>query len=473
MESMFQEEGSSSVTSSSSLQFFSMMSLSLSPSLGSSPYQMKCEERGLVLIHLLLAGANFVATGDLQNANLTLEQISQHASLDGDTMQRIASYFSEALADRILRTWPGIHRALNSNRIPMVSDEILVQKLFFELLPFLKFSYILTNQAIVEAMEGEKMVHVIDLNAAGPAQWIALLQVLSARSEGPPHLKITGVHHQKEVLDQMAHKLTEEAEKLDIPFQFNPVLSKLENLDFEKLGVKTGEALAISSIMQLHSLLALDDDASRRKSPLLSKNSNAIHLQKGLLTNQNTLGDLLDGYSPSPDSASASASSSPASSSASMNSESFLNALWGLSPKVMVVTEQDFNHNCLTMMERLAEALFSYAAYFDCLESTVSRASLDRIKLEKMLFGEEIKNIIACEGCERKKRHERMDRWIQRLDFSGFANVPISYYGMLQGRRFLQTYGCEGYKMKEECGRVMMCWQERPLFFITAWTPRK
>ena len=473
MESMFQEEGSSSVTSSSSLQFFSMMSLSLSPSLGSSPYQMKCEERGLVLIHLLLAGANFVATGDLQNANLTLEQISQHASLDGDTMQRIASYFSEALADRILKTWPGIHRALNSSRITMVSDEILVQKLFFELLPFLKFSYILTNQAIVEAMEGEKMVHIVDLYGAGPAQWISLLQVLSARPEGPPHLRITGVHHKKEVLDQMAHKLTEEAEKLDIPFQFNPVLSKLENLDFEKLGVKTGEALAISSIMQLHSLLALDDDASRRKLPLLSKNSNAIHLQKGLLTNQNTLGDLLDGYSPSPDSASASASSSPASSSASMNSESFLNALWGLSPKVMVVTEQDFNHNCLTMMERLAEALFSYAAYFDCLESTVSRASMDRLKLEKMLFGEEIKNIIACEGCERKERHEKMDRWIQRLDLSGFANVPISYYGMLQGRRFLQTYGCEGYKMREECGRVMICWQERSLFSITAWRPRK
>jgi len=72
--------------------------------------------------------------------------------------------------------------------------------------------------------------------------------------------------------------LTEEAEKLDIPFQFNPMLSKFENLDFYKLRVKNGEARAISSILQLHSLLALDEDASRRKSSLLSKNSNAIHL---------------------------------------------------------------------------------------------------------------------------------------------------------------------------------------------------
>ncbi|KAK7253091.1 hypothetical protein RIF29_37519 [Crotalaria pallida] len=472
--SMFQEEGSSSVTSSP-LQFFSMMSLS--PSIG-SPYtwlrEMKSEERGLCLIHLLLTCANHVAAGSLENANITLEQISQLASPDGDTMQRIASYFTEALADRMLKAWPGLHRALNSTKMVMVSEEILVKKLFLELFPFLKVGYILTNQAIIEAMEGEKMVHVIDLNAAEPMQWIALLQSLSARPEGPPHLRITGVHHQKEILDQMAHKLTEEAEKLDIPFQFNPVVSKLENLDFDKLRVKTGEALAVSSSLQLHSLLALDDEASRRKSPLLSKNSNGIHLQKALLMNQGTLGDLFEkdmvnGYSPSPDSA----SSSPVSLAASASSESFLNALWGLSPKVMIVTEQDFNHNGSTLMERLLEALYSYAALFDCLESTVSRASLERFKVEKMLFGEEIKNIIACEGIERKERHEKLDKWFQRLDSSGFSNMPLSYFGMLQARRFLQTYGCEGYRMKEENGCIVICWQDRSLYSISAWRARK
>lgn len=82
------------------------------------------------------------------------------------------------------------------------------------------------NQAIVEAMEGEKMIHIIDLNAAELAQWIALLQVLSSRPEGPPHLRITGVNSKKEILDHIAHRLIEEAEKLDIPFQFDPVVSK-------------------------------------------------------------------------------------------------------------------------------------------------------------------------------------------------------------------------------------------------------
>jgi hypothetical protein len=67
--------------------------------------------------------------------------------------------------------------SLKSTRIIMLSEEIIIQKFFFELFPFLKVAYIFTNQAIVESMEGEKMVHIIDLNAAEPAQWIALLQV--------------------------------------------------------------------------------------------------------------------------------------------------------------------------------------------------------------------------------------------------------------------------------------------------------
>ncbi|KAE9620251.1 hypothetical protein Lal_00019502 [Lupinus albus] len=452
--------------------------MSFSPSL-ESPQSLlrdaKSEERGLCLIHLLLTCGKHVANGNLENANTIFEQISLLASPDGDTMQRIAAYFTEALADRILKSWPGIHKALNSTRMTMISEEILVQKLFHELFPFLKLAFVLTNQAIVEAMEGEKMIHIIDLNTAEPSQWIALFQVLSARPEGPPHLRITSVHQKKEILDQIAHKLIEEAEKLDIPFQFNPIVSKLENLDFDKLRVKTGEALAISSILQLHSCLALDNEAMQRKSPLLLNSANRIHLQRVLPMNQSTLGDLVEkdmvnSYTPSPDS-----TSSPLSltTSNSMNMEKFLNALRGLSPKVIVVMEQDSNHNGSTLMERLLESLYTYAALFDCLESTVSRASLERLRVEKMLFGEEIKNIIACEGSERKERHEKLDKWFQRFELVGFGNVPLSYFGKLQASRFLQRCDCEGYRMREQNGCVLICWQDRSLFSISAWRSMK
>uniref|UniRef100_A0A7N2LC05 Uncharacterized protein n=1 Tax=Quercus lobata TaxID=97700 RepID=A0A7N2LC05_QUELO len=94
---------------------------------------------------------------------------------------------------------------------------------------------------------------------------------LSSQPEGPPHLKITAIHENKEVLEQMDHQLTEKANNLNIPFQFNPIVSKLENLDLESLHIKTGEVLAISSVLQLHSLWATDEGMVRN-SPVASKN---------------------------------------------------------------------------------------------------------------------------------------------------------------------------------------------------------
>lgn len=437
-----QEDGSSSATSSP-LQFFSMTPFS--PNLG-SPYpwlrELKSEERGLYLIHLLLTCANYVSLNNLESANLCLEQISQLASANGDTMQRISAYFNEALADRILKSWPGIHMALNSTKISSFSEEVIVKRHFFELCPFLKAAYLITNQAVTDAMEGEKMVHIIDLNSSEPAQWIALLHTLSSRQEGPPHLRITGIHQRREVLEQMACRLNEEAEKLDVPFQFNPIVSKLEDLDLEKIRAKTGEALAISSVFQLHSLLAFDEDIMQKQSPLQMS--------------QKTLGELLEKDLKS-----------------STKIDRFLSALWSLSPKLMVVAEQDSNHNGSTLMERLTEALYYYAALFDCLESSVPRTSMERITVEKMLFGEEIKNIIACEGVERKARHEKLEKWVRRLNKAGFGNVKFSYLALLQAKRLLENFGCDGYRIKEENGCVVICWQDRPLFQLSAWRFRR
>ncbi|KAK8542286.1 hypothetical protein V6N12_014887 [Hibiscus sabdariffa] len=468
-------QGGKSFITSPPLQFMSW--ISLSPGLG-SPFpwlrELKSEERGLYLIHLLVACANHVAAGSLENANIGLEQISHLASADGDTMQRIAAYFTEALADRVLKAWPGLHKALNSTKISSVHEKIHVQNLFFELCPFLKLAYVITNQAIVEAMEGEKMVHIIDLNCFEPAQWINLFQTFNARPEGPPHLRITGIHEQKEVLDRMALRLTEEAEKWNSPFQFNPVVCKLENLDLESLGVKTGEALAVSSVLQLHSLLVSDDEMLRRiSSPSMSKNLNADLSKRVLQMNQRTLGEWLKKepvhvYTPSPDLASPSPLS-PLALAPAPKLGSFLSALRGLSPKLIVITEQESNHNGSTLMERVMEALNFYAALFDCLESTVSRAPVERQKVEKMLFGEEIKNIIACEGVERKERHEKLEKWILRFELAGFGKVPLSYHGMLQAGRLLQANNYDGYKIKEDNGRVVICWQERPLYSMSAW----
>ncbi|KAG0481252.1 hypothetical protein HPP92_012110 [Vanilla planifolia] len=467
------DEVSSTTTPPPLVSFMSMSPTSLGSPCSPWLRELKSDERGLFLIHLLLNCANHVAAGNLEQANIVLENISLLASPDGDTMQRIASYFTEALARRLLRSWPGLYRALNADSLDAAAAAVSAfhaRGLFLDLCPFLRLSYIVTNQAILEAMKGEKVVHVVDLGGSNPSQWLSLLQSLHRRPEGPPHLRITAVGEQRDLLTHTASILSKEAEKLDIPFQFNAVVSRLDALNVESLRVKTGEALAISSVFQFHSLLASNSsDDSQRYS--FSKHGGAVISQQPQKTLQSGygLGELLEkgncisGFNPG------SESSSPTSLHPSANMESFLASLWSLSPNIIVVTEQEANHNVSNLTERFVEALNFYAALFDCLESTMPRHSAERSRLEKLLFGEEIKNIIACEGSERKERHEKLERWTMRMEMAGFRRVGLSYCGLLLARRMLQGFGCEGYKVKEENGCFLFCWQDRPLYSVSSW----
>lgn len=427
---------------SSPLHHFSLMPIS--PSATTRPpwllTELSSADRGLLLIHLLVNCCNHVSTRDFATANAFLEQISLLASADGDTMQRMASFFADALACRLLKSFPGVYKALHVTRPVSVAETHAVRRHFFDLCPFTKLSVVVFNKALLEAMEGEKMVHVLDLNAWDASQWIALLHMFSSREEGPPHLRITGVHEQKEVLEQTAARLSEAAEQLDVPFQFNPIVSKLETLDANTLRVKTGEALAISSILQLHPFLASDADDARKTRTPSPTNGNPLSL-----------------------------SLSP-----STKIESFLTMLWSLSPKIMLVAENESSHNKPILTERFTEALNYYAALFDCLESTVARGSTERGKVERTLFGGEIRNIIACEGVERKARHERLERWATRMEAVGFAKVGLSYDSLCHSRMLLHSFRCDGYKVKEDdSGSFMLCWQNHPLFSVSAWNCRR
>ncbi|TKW18819.1 hypothetical protein SEVIR_5G456700v4 [Setaria viridis] len=446
---MVQDEGSSSSVTSSPLHNFSAMPLHPAAAAAPTPpwllRELRSDERGLCLIHLLLNCAAAAAAGRLDAANAALEHIASLAAPDGDAMQRVAAAFAEALARRALRAWPGLCRALLLPRAaPAAAELAAARRHFLDLCPFLRIAGAAANQCILEAMESEKIVHVIDLGGADATQWLELLHLLAARPEGPPHLRLTAVHEHKDVLAQTAMALTKEAERLDVPFQFNPVVCRLDALDVESLRVKTGEALAITSSLQLHCLLASDDDSAAGAG---KDNNNS---------NKTERRSPESGLSPS-----------------TSRADAFLGALWGLSPKLMVLTEQEASHNAAALTERFVEALNYYAALFDCLEVVAARGSVERARVERWLLGEEIKNIVACDGVERRERHERLDRWAARMEGAGFGRVPMSYYALLQARRAAQGLGCDGFKVREEKGSFFLCWQDRAIFSVSAWRGRR
>ncbi|XP_044954877.1 scarecrow-like protein 3, partial [Hordeum vulgare subsp. vulgare] len=140
--------------------------------------------------------------------------------------------------------------------------------------------------------------------------------------------------------------------------------------------------------------------------------------------------------------------------------DAFLGALCGLSPKVIVVGKQEASHNYC-------------AALFDRLEVGAARGSVECARAERWLLGEELKNIGACDGAERRERHKRLDRWARRMEGASFGRVLLSYYALLQARRAAQGLGCDGFKVREEKGIFFLCSQDRALFSVSAWRGRR
>ncbi|XP_057453228.1 GRAS family protein TF80-like [Lotus japonicus] len=184
------------------------------------------EDKGLKLVHLLKDTAVFTESCNFIDADIGLYYISQFATPEGDSMQRVATYFSEALACcQVSKNLRGVPKVLSLSTKLSTPEEQLVRNFFFELYPFLKIAYKTTNQAIIEAMGQEKFINILDLSACDATQWIYLMKSLKEHLPDPPDVKIkvTCIHEKYEVLEQMGLHLRLEAERLNFDFKFNAV----------------------------------------------------------------------------------------------------------------------------------------------------------------------------------------------------------------------------------------------------------
>ena len=172
------------------------------------------QDSGLRLVHLLLACAEAVAKEDYMLARRYLHHLNRVVTPLGDSMQRVASCFAEALGARLAATLtakPTTAASRPFNPFPPNSLEILkIYQILYQACPYIKFAHFTANQAIFEAFEAEERVHVIDLDILQGYQWPAFMQALAARPGGAPFLRITRVRPSPEavVFQQMKRGLS-------------------------------------------------------------------------------------------------------------------------------------------------------------------------------------------------------------------------------------------------------------------------
>ncbi|KAK3164917.1 hypothetical protein QOZ80_1AG0026510 [Eleusine coracana subsp. coracana] len=370
------------------------------------------EAAGIRLVHLLMSCAGAVQSGDAALASALLADA--HAALAAVSaasgIGRVAVHFAAALSRRLFPPSP--------SPPPHMDSELHAQVLyhhFYEACPYLKFAHFTANQAILEAVQGCAAVHVIDFSLMQGLQWPALIQALALRPGGPPALRITGIGPPsppgRDDLRDVGLRLADLARAVRVRFSFRGVAAnRLDEVRPWMLEVSPGEAVAVSSVLQLHRLLAVDPSSTdHNKAPI----------------------------------------------------DAVLDCVASVRPKVFAVVEQEADHNKPGFLDRFTEALFYYSSVFDSLDAgdAAAEAYLDR----------EICDVVCAEGAARLERHEPLRRWRDRLAKAGFAAVPLGPSALRQARMLVGLFSGEGHCVEEAGGCLTLGWHGRPLFAASAW----
>ncbi|PON58360.1 GRAS transcription factor [Parasponia andersonii] len=378
------------------------------------------ENEGFELVSLLTSCVEAIGSKSIHAINHFIAKLGDLASPRGSPISRVTAYYTEALSLRVTRHWPQIFHITPPREFERVDEDSGSALRFLnQVTPMTKFLHFTSNEMLLRAFEGKERVHIIDFDIKQGLQWPSLFQSLASRTNPPSHVRITGIGESKQELNETGDRLAGFAEALNLPFEFHPVVDRLEDVRLWMLHVKEQESVAVNCIFQLHKTL-------------YDANGGAFRDFLGLIRSTN--------------------------------------------PTVVVMAEQEAEHNDPRLEARVCNSLKYYSAIFDSIDaSQLPVDSPARIKVEEM-FAREIRNIVACEGMDRLERHESFEKWRNLMEQGGFRSAKISERELMQSRMLLKTYSSEDYNVKEQgqdggAGGLTLGWQDQPLFTVSAWTP--
>ncbi|XP_023757261.1 scarecrow-like protein 30 [Lactuca sativa] len=370
---------------------------------------------------LLSLCAQAIAANDQRSAVDLLKQIRDNSSPTGDGMQRLAHYFSIGLEARMAGSGTEIYKTLLFRPTSAV-DVLKAYHLYLSCCPFIKISNFFSNKTILHTTQNKKKVHIVDFGILYGFQWPCFIQRLSTRPGGPPELRITGIDfpcpgfRPSQRVEETGRRLANYAETFNVPFKFKAIAQKWETITIEDLELDTEETLIVNCAYRFRYLL---DETVMVDSPR-NKVVNLIRKMK---------------------------------------------------PDMFIQGVVNGSYNAPFFITRFREALFFFSSLFDMIEASVGREVLERMLIEKGIWGQEAMNVIACEGGERIARPETYKQWQVRNMRAGFRQLPLNQEILKMAMERARSRYHRDFGIDEDGHWMLQGWKGRIMVALSCWKP--
>ncbi|TKW04427.1 hypothetical protein SEVIR_7G108600v4 [Setaria viridis] len=405
---------------------------------------------GLRLMHLLLTSVAAGEAGDVHAATAALHEVYRRASFGGgDPAPRVAAYFADALASRLLRSPVAASP-------PTRGEQFLAYTMFYQASPLYQFAHFTANQAIVEAFErgGRRRLHVVDFDVSYGFQWPSLIQSLSdaavtstsggshdgdgdGDSKEPVSLRITGLGTSADELRQTEARLTRFASGCpNVRFEFEGVVNGPSSGLHERIIKNDGDDATV--VVNLAFPAARTSPTSTREA----------------------CGDLA--------------------------------RVRSLNPSLVFLVERGGSSSNGTprgrssLLPPFTASLRYFAAVFDSLHECLPADSAERLAIERNYLGVEISNAVSSldrshgGGGDHTAEPSSSACWKDMMESAGFQGVALSSRTVSQAKLLLKMKsGCAGsgggFRVIEgDGGRAMsLGWRDSALITTTAWRRRR
>ncbi|KAG5515261.1 hypothetical protein RHGRI_036335 [Rhododendron griersonianum] len=368
---------------------------------------------------LLIECMNSIASSDHKRADELLKQIRKRSSPSGNSSQRLAHCFANALEARLAGTGNMIYKDLTVKNM-ITSDALRAYKMYMSTVPFFKMSNYFATQTSLEIAEKATTLHFIHFQIMHGIQLPPLIQSLSRRPGGPPKLRVTAIDcpqpgfRPAAAVEETGHRLENYCKRFNVPFEYNFIVRKWETIRLEELKLQKDEVVVVNSYYKFHHLL---DDTILENSPR----------------------------------------------------DAVLDLIKRIRPDVFIHGVVNGGFNSPFFDSRFREALFYFSTLFEMFEACVPRENPERMKYETDVYGKEVMNVIACEGLERVERPETYKQWHVRTLRAGFRQLPLNQEIMKKIKAKVKSSYNKNFLVDEASDWMLQGWKGRVIFALSCW----